>query len=592
MAKNSLDLGSLKIKLELDAAQALKASQQAGEEITAEQQKTIDNLENLQKQYQEAVKADLDTQVESIKSGFTKMGVAAVAGITGIVAAIKSVTDGTRQYRTEIGKLTAAGEANGYTADFTKQQYMALNAVMNDDTAAATTISNLTAIGLSNQDLQSVLNSCIGVWSAYGDSIPLDSLAESINETIQVGQVTGNLADALNWAGISEDAFNAQLAACSTEQERQRLIVDTLNTSYGGLSASYQAANGDIIAANAAQQSLNDTLAAIGASLEPINTGFNTFINTLLVGIQTWLSENQALIDTFSQAIQDLGNFIVNNGDIIISLIAGIGAAILTWNVATMIMNVVNAIKLFTQANQGASIAQAALNAVMNANPFVLVASLVAALVTTIITLWNTSEDFRNAVINVWNAIKNAVQSAWNAITGIFSSIANKFKEITNIGANLISGLWNGITSKVDWIIGKIKGFGNSVLSAIKGIFGIHSPSRETQEIGDYLVQGLAKGIEETTGVAIDAVDQLCGDVKDAFNPSLNFDDSNYGLGNQSASYYARTALGNGGGQNTAPTGGGNTVTQNNYFTTTEMSPYEQQVQIKRLQRDLVGGFA
>ena len=90
-------------------------------------------------------------------------------------------------------------------------------------------------------------------------------------------------------------------------------------------------------------------------------------------------------------------------------MIAGIGAAILTWNVATMIMNVVNAIKLFTQANQGASIAQAALNAVMNANPFVLVASLVAALVTTIITLWNTSEDFRNAVINVWNAIKNAV---------------------------------------------------------------------------------------------------------------------------------------------------------------------------------------
>jgi hypothetical protein len=591
MAKNSLDLGSLKIKMELDAAQALKDAQDAGEEITASQQKTVDNLEKLQGEYQEATKKELQDQFNNIKDSAKKVGITVGAAFTAATAAIIKICDDTREYRTELAKLEAAGESNGYTAEYTKSKYMELNAVMNDSTAASTTIANLTAIGLSQDDLQTTLNSCIGVWSKYGDSIPLDGLAESINETIKTAKVTGNLADALNWCGISEDDFNAKLAACSTEQERQQLLVETLDEAYGALGTTYQETNEDIISANAAQQQLDDTMASIGETLEPLNIAFDTFVSTLLVGLKDWLEAHQKEVDAFAAKVQELGNFLVDNGSTIITLASGIGAAMLTWNLAKMISGVVTAVKAYTAANEGASIAQALLNAVMKANPFVLIATLIAGVVTAIIVLWNTNDGFRDAVTKAWDAIKNAVSGTWNAVKGIFQKISDKFREITNIGSNLVVGLWNGINNKVQWIIDKIAGFGTAVLKAMKKIFGIHSPSKETAEIGNYLVKGLAKGIEDTTGLAIAAVNDLCGDVENAFNPSLGFDADNYSLGNRSAIHNAKSSLGNG---NTNSNSGKavNNITQNNYFTAKETSNYEQQVQIKRLQRDLVGGLA
>lgn len=591
MAKNSLDLGSLKIKMELDATQALKDAQDAGEKITASQQKTVDNLEKLQGEYQEATKKELQSQFDNIGNSAKKFGITIGAAFTALTAAVIKITDDTREYRTELAKLEAAGESNGYTAEYTKSKYMELNAVMNDSTAASTTIANLSAIGLSQDDLQTTLNSCIGIWSKYGDSIPLDGLAESINETIKTSTVTGNLADALNWCGINEDDFNAKLAACSTEQERQKLLVDTLDGAYGGLGTAYQETNEDIISAVAAQQQLDDTMASLGETLEPLNIAFNTFVNTLLVGLKDWLEAHQEEVDAFSAKIQELGNFLTENGSTIISLAAGIGAAILTWNLATMISGVVTAVKAFKAANEGASIAQAILNGVMNANPFVLIATLIAGVVTAIIVLWNTNDGFRNAVIGAWDAIKKAVSGTWDAVKGVFQQISDKFTEITNIGSNLVVGLWNGINNKVQWIVNKIEGFGTAVLNAMKGIFGIHSPSKETAEIGNYLVQGLAKGIKNTTGLAIAAVNDLCGNVEDAFNPSLGFDADNYSLGNRNATHNAKSSLENrNANSNSGQTG--NNVTQNNYFTAKETSNYEQQVQIKRLQRDLVGGLA
>lgn len=591
MAKNSLDLGSLKIKMELDAAQALKDAQDAGEKITASQQKTIDNLEKLQGEYQEATKKELQSQFDNIGNSAKKFGITIGAAFTAVTAAVIKITDDTREYRTELAKLEAAGESNGYTAEYTKSKYMELNAVMNDNTAASTTIANLTAVGLSQDDLQSVLNSCIGVWSKYGDSIPLDGLAESINETIKTSTVTGNLADALNWCGISQDDFNAKLAACSSEQERQQLLVETLDGAYGGLGTTYQETNEDIISAVAAQQNLDDTMASLGETLEPLNIAFDTFVNTLLVGLKDWLEGHQEEVDAFAAKVQELGNFLVDNGDTIIALASGIGAAILTWNLASMITGVVNAVKAYKAANEGASIAQALLNAVMNANPFVLIATLIAGIVTAIIVLWNTNDDFRDAVKKAWDAIKNAVSGAWDAIKGVFQKISDKFTEIKDIGSNLVTGLWNGINNKIQWIKDKIAGFGTTILNSIKSIFGIHSPSKETAEIGDYLVQGLAKGIEDTTGLAIAAVNDLCGNVEDAFNPSLGFDADNYSLGNRSATHNAKSSLGNG-DTNSNSGKAANNVTQNNYFTAKETSNYEQQVQIKRLQRDLVGGLA
>ena len=110
------------------------------------------------------------------------------------------------------------------------------------------------------------------MFATFGDSLPLEGLTEAANETAKVGQVVGPLADALNWAGVSEDEFNKKLAACSTEQERQALITETLNDLYGEASDRYKTLNGDVMDAQRAQAKLTDAIAKIGAVAEPIMT--------------------------------------------------------------------------------------------------------------------------------------------------------------------------------------------------------------------------------------------------------------------------------------------------------------------------------
>lgn len=111
-------------------------------------------------------------------------------------------------------------------------------------------------------------------------------------------------------------------------------------------------------------------------------------------------------------------------------------------------------------------------------------------------------------VLSIFNSLKSQVTS-WGS--GMVSSMVS-------IGGNLISGLWNGIGNKVSWITGKIKGFGNSVIGQIKKIFGVHSPSTVMEQIGDYLAQGLAIGVEDNANKPINAITALSSDMTKAFD--------------------------------------------------------------------------
>ena len=233
-------------------------------------------------------------------------------------------------------------------------------------------------------------------------------------------------------------------------------------------------------------------------------------IQDITKAFQEWM--NNVDWDKFSQKITDFVTTILDNGDTIISVVAGIGAGFVAWNVASMISGVVKAIQAYQAANEGATIAQAALNLVMSANPIGIVITAVAALVTAIVALWNTNEDFRNAIISAWGKIKDTISSAVNAISAFFTekipnaiqsviswfkSIPNKFKDI---GSNIVRGLWDGIKSMVTWIKDKISGFVGGIVSSVKGLLGIHSPSKVFAGIGGFMAKGLGEGFDDEFG--------------------------------------------------------------------------------------------
>lgn len=200
-------------------------------------------------------------------------GGAAVAGAKALADGIINITESTKEYRTILGTLEVSSKQAGYTQEQTTEIYKKFQAVLGDTQKAATATANLQALKLSQEDLTVLMEQAIGAWATYGDSIPIDSLSESINETVQVGKVTGVFADALNWAGTSEDEFNERLAACADTTERANLVLQQLSEQ--GLQATGQAwveNNQDIIAANTAQEAMNESMAQLGEALQPASS--------------------------------------------------------------------------------------------------------------------------------------------------------------------------------------------------------------------------------------------------------------------------------------------------------------------------------
>ena len=211
---------------------------------------------------------------------------AVVGGIKEIGGAVLDLVDSTQEYRTIMASLESSSQRAGYSADETAQTYERLQGVLGDAQTAATATANLQALGLSQSELTQLTNAAIGAWSTYGDSIPIDGLAEAINETVQAGKVTGNFADVLNWAGVNEDEFNEKLAAASSASERANIIMQELARQ--GLAEAGQAwidNNQDIVQANRSTDKMDAALARLGGKLAPLAAGIRGFGADVINGL-------------------------------------------------------------------------------------------------------------------------------------------------------------------------------------------------------------------------------------------------------------------------------------------------------------------
>ena len=222
---------------------------------------------------------------------------------------------------------------------------------------------------------------------------------------------------------------------------------------------------------------LSDTInSKLGEALQPIlQKAADEWIPNITNAIDNMdVDSVVSVIDDIVSAVGDLFGFIMDNGSTIISLVAGIGTAMLTWNVASMINGVVTAVKAYQEANEGATVAQALLNGVLHANPIMLVVTLIAGLIAAIVTLWTTNEGFRNTVINVWNAFKETVGNAITAVGGFIDNLISWFQALPGrIGAflsNVISNVQNWASNMVSRASAAGSSFVNGVVSFISGL--------------------------------------------------------------------------------------------------------------------------
>lgn len=297
----------------------------------------------------------------SLQDAFT--GGAISGAIQSMISGIGDLVESTSEYRRIMGSLEVASQNAGYTVSQTTDSYRQLYGVLADEQSSATALSNLQALGLSHEDLTVLIDGTIGAWATYGDSIPIDSLAEAVNETIRVGKVTGTFADVLNWAGTSEDDFNAALEAANTETERANLVLNELaRQGLPQAAQQWRENNKALVETNTASANLSDALARAGESLSPLVSTFKNFAADVINGF----------LD------------MAENGNIAIPVIAGLAAAVAALAAAQVVQKVV---ELASGISAIASLA----------NPILLVVAAAAGLSAAIVTLTKDSGDYMTA---------------------------------------------------------------------------------------------------------------------------------------------------------------------------------------------------
>ena len=412
---------------------------------------------------------DVADSLDDVQSGGADFGDilganAIVEGAGRIIDALGDVVENTKDYRKIMGSLDVASEKHGYTAEQTAESFSTLYGVLGDDQQAATALSNLQALELSQSDLNKMIDAAIGAWATYGDSIPIDGLAEAINETVQTGKVTGTLADALNWAGVSEDEFNEKLAALGDPAERANLLMEQLASQ--GLvdtSKAWQAQNEDLIAANLAQAEFNENAAEMAERVAPATTAVQAGFNKILAAV---LEATEGIdFNAVADSITGFFDFLIANGDTIIAVIAGIGGGM----AALKIADVVSSFSSATGVVQGLTAAFPALSGVITAltNPVFLVTAAVVGLVTLIAT---KGDEIQAMLARFDEWLTGVFATDWTEIFGpVLGSAFNAFfQNIENVW-NGIKQIFNGV---IDFIRGVFTGDWQRAWQGVQDIFG------------------------------------------------------------------------------------------------------------------------
>lgn len=410
-----------------------------------------------------------------------------------------AVIESTREYREQMGLLDTAFQKSGLASSEAKSTYSDLNAVLGDTGQAVEASQHIALLADNEKELNTWTNICTGVYATFGASLPIEGLTEAANETAKTGLVTGSLADALNWAGISEDDFNEKLAKCTTEQQRQDLIMNTLNGTYEKASETYKATNKDVMDANRANEKLSDAMAKLGAVGEPIMTLIKTKVAEMV-------SAAVPLLENMVEKFKDIVQWVKENETTVTAWVAVIVGATVSVGAFLLIMKWSAIMSAASKAIKGVTLAVKALNLAMKANLIGLIVSLILGLVAAFVILWKKCDGFRNFWIKLWNTIKSSASKAWSGIKSIFSGIGTwftgKFEQVQKAGKSAMTKLKRWFSDAWKSIKNVFSGWGSffgGLWTKIKNKFG---------SIGSSLGKAMGSAVKSGMNAVISTIEK------------------------------------------------------------------------------------
>lgn len=468
---------------------------------------------------------DTGDAAEDAGDGFTVMKGAAAnlvaTGITKITEAcinaatsIFGLSESTREYREDMGKLETAFEAAGKSTDLATETYKQFYSVLGEEDRSVEAVNHLAKFVETEKDMQKWTDIAAGVWGTFGDSLPIEGLTEAANETAKVGEVTGVLADALNWAGVNQDDFQTYLDKCTSEQERAAYITEMLNSLYGEAADKYKENNASVIEARLANSDYTDSLAEIGEKMEPVTTsvqkGFTKILNKALEVMEkvdfTEIAEQISdLTDKAITLAEDGFGWLKDNASWLIPVISGLTAGFVAYKAISIAVAAAEAIKTAVLATGAATVTAAtvatwAFNAAVAflTSPITIVVAAIAALTAGVIWLynnWDTAKvkimEFGAKVSEIWNGISAWIGTAietigqyfpifggylsgwWSSISAAVENVKAIFRGIIDFISNVFAGNWSGAWNNIVSIFGNLfGGLVNIAKAPINGVVG------------------------------------------------------------------------------------------------------------------------
>lgn len=367
-----------------------------------------------------------------------KWGTATAAGLATGFLALDNLTE---EYRKADSKVKTAYASMNFSATEAKSAFEGFYRILGDTDTAAEASQLLAALAQDAKDIPTWLHVAAGALGRWGDSLPIEGLIESMNETQRTGTVTGVFADALNWASISEDEFNAKLQATNDLGERNRLIMSTMLKAYNDSAHQFYKNNGAMMDLNSAHLKLQDTMAQLGNSSANVKLKLlqalgldsssgqatireGSFFDLAQIRVERfaeWLDSVDLTqwVDKFDSAVQTgfdkIGgaiDWVKEHGETLIGVLQVLAGLFIAFKTVTFVANLITAGQTIvgfigtintmiaahtgaTSATAGLTAAQGGLNAMIAANPFGAFLVVVTAVVLAIAGLYKNCKTFR-----------------------------------------------------------------------------------------------------------------------------------------------------------------------------------------------------
>ena len=458
-----------------------EVSQQQYDALQREIAATAIELKNLESQAQKsnATLAGLSARANAVSEGASKISNTfrpATAMIGGLAAAAVATIPATEELRTDLSKLDANAEENAVSADTAREAWRTFAVQSGETDSAVEATSNLLQAGFTESNLQKAVEGLAGAAQRFPDTLKIESLADSLQETLATGQATGQFAELLDRLGIGAEKFSERLSKCSSDAQRQNLVLRTLSEE--GLNETYNAwaKNNEAMLANKeANLSFQEAMAELAEVALPLVTE----VTNALADLISWFAN---LSPGAQNAILGIALFIASISPVA-GIVSGVSGAIgklaeklpiLAGRITTIASGATGAIGgVFTFITvtvvPGITSALSSLFAFLLANPVVLViAGITAAVVALVALIAKKGDEIQDLLQKFNNWLQSIFAKDWTEIFGpVLGEVLNGFF------AN-IKNVWDSIKKIFDGIIDFIRGvFTGDWGRAWKGVVGI-----------------------------------------------------------------------------------------------------------------------